>query len=60
MSSPAIFHDGRQLALWSDRSGIADISTELGKKVEDVYPIYWKSAVPVNGYARTGRITLSK
>ena len=54
---PVIFHAGRQLSLWSDGCS-QDFARELGKSVRDVYPIYWKSDVLVDGESRWGHITL--
>jgi len=53
---PVIFHGERQLRLWTNRDGLIDISRELGKKRDEVFPIHWRSLVLVNGNTRSGHI----
>jgi hypothetical protein len=53
---PVVFHGEVQLRLWSDRDGLIDISPELGKKRDEVFPILWRSLVFVDGNARSGTI----
>ncbi len=55
---PVIFHDGGQLVQWSEDSRLQNIAHDLGRSAEDVYPIYWKSEVPVDKEIRSGNITL--
>ena len=55
---PVIFHGGDQLVLWSDNRGVENISQALGREIKDVYPIYWRSAVIVDGEDRAGLITV--
>ena len=55
---PVIFYNGRQLRLWSEGAGVNDVSQALARETENVYPVYWKSAVLVDGEVRTGYITL--
>ena len=53
---PVIFLGERQLRLWTDRDGLIDISQELGKKRDEVFPILWRSLVIVDGITRSGYI----
>ena len=53
---PVVFHREGQLRLWSDEDGLIDISQELGKKRDEVFPIRWQSLVSVDGNARSGYI----
>jgi hypothetical protein len=53
---PVVFHGERQLRLWTDRDGLIDISQELGKQHDEVFPIFWRSLVLVDGNVRSGHI----
>lgn len=55
---PVIFHSGEQLVLWSDNRGVENIFEALGRECGEVYPIYWKSSVLVDGEGRSGYITI--
>lgn len=55
---PVIFNDGLQLTLWSEDDRLKNISRELERSTEDVYPIYWRSDVLVDGETRSGYMTL--
>jgi hypothetical protein len=55
---PVIFHGGDQLMLWRDDRDVENVSQALGRESTDVYPIYWKSVVLIDGEDRTGFITV--
>lgn len=55
---PVIFHSGGQFLLWNDNFSVENISKALGREADEVYPIYWKSTVLVDGEDRSGYITL--
>jgi hypothetical protein len=53
---PVVFQGELQLRLWSDGDGLIDISQELGKTRDEVFPILWRSLVSVDGKPRSGSI----
>lgn len=55
---PVIFHNGKQLALWRDDTGVIDVSADLGKDSGEVYPIHWLALALVDGEERKGLIDL--
>jgi hypothetical protein len=56
--SPVILLDARQIPLWDDsQNRMSDLWRALGRREDGVFPIRWRSAVPVDGQPTQGFIT---
>lgn len=53
---PVIVFGDRRVALWTEEGRIFDVPKQLELEEHDVYPIAWRSVVPVDGNVAEGLI----